>query len=101
AADLSESTLSLNVTSKSLGLPGLRIGWIACRDRRLRGRLERAKHYTTICNEAPSELLARIAIGARDRILDRNRAIIAANLPAFESFFAGFAPLFEWRAPDG
>ncbi|MQS17703.1 aminotransferase class I/II-fold pyridoxal phosphate-dependent enzyme [Streptomyces kaniharaensis] len=101
AADLSERALSLNVTSKSLGLPGLRIGWIACRDRELRSRLERAKHYTTICNAAPSEILARIAITARDRILARNRGIIAENIPRFDAFFAEFADLFEWRAPDG
>ncbi|GAA2792537.1 aminotransferase class I/II-fold pyridoxal phosphate-dependent enzyme [Kitasatospora sp. CM 4170] len=101
AADLSERALSLNVTSKSLGLPGLRIGWIACRDRALRSRLERAKHYTTICNSAPSEILARIALGNRERILERNRAIIAANLPLFDEFFAGFAELFDWQAPDG
>ncbi|MER5969026.1 aminotransferase class I/II-fold pyridoxal phosphate-dependent enzyme [Streptomyces sp. NPDC002055] len=101
AADLSERALSLNVTSKSLGLPGLRVGWIACRDRELRSRLERAKHYTTICNSAPSELLARIALRARDRILDRNRALIAGNLPAFDAFFAEFDGLFQWQAPDG
>jgi aspartate/methionine/tyrosine aminotransferase len=101
AADRSERGLSLNVTSKSLGLPGLRIGWIACRDRRLRSRLERAKHYTTICNSAPSEILARVALKARERILERNRGIIAANLPAFAAFFAEFGELFEWRAPDG
>jgi aspartate/methionine/tyrosine aminotransferase len=101
AADLSPRALSLNVTSKSLGLPGLRIGWITCRDRELRSRLERAKHYTTICNAGPSEVLARIAIKARDRILDRNRGIIADNLPAFDAFFAEFGDLFEWRAPDG
>ena len=34
AADLSERGLSLNVMSKAYGLPGLRIGWIACRDTR-------------------------------------------------------------------
>ncbi|GAA1409820.1 pyridoxal phosphate-dependent aminotransferase [Kitasatospora putterlickiae] len=101
AADLSARALSLDVTSKSLGLPGLRIGWIVCRDRELRGRLERAKHYTTICNAAPSEVLARIAVKARERILARNRALIAENLPLFEAFFARYADLFEWRAPDG
>ncbi|MFI6924720.1 aminotransferase class I/II-fold pyridoxal phosphate-dependent enzyme [Nonomuraea spiralis] len=101
AADLSPTALSLNVTSKSLGMPGLRIGWIACRDRELRSRLERAKHYTTICNSAPSEILARIAIKAREHILARNRGIIAANLPRFEAFFGAYGDLFEWRAPDG
>jgi aspartate/methionine/tyrosine aminotransferase len=101
AADLSPRGLSLNVTSKSLGLPGLRIGWIVCRDRELRSRLERAKHYTTICNSAPSEVLARIGIKARAQILERNRSLIAANTPAFESFFTEFGDLFQWRAPDG
>ncbi|TKK91644.1 pyridoxal phosphate-dependent aminotransferase [Herbidospora galbida] len=101
AADLSERALSLNVTSKALGLPGLRIGWLACRDRALLARLERAKHYTTICNSAPSEVLARIALKARTPILARNRALIARNVPVFDAFFAEFPDLFEWRAPDG
>ena len=101
AADLYPNALSLNVVSKSLGLPGLRIGWIACRDRELRARLERAKQYTTICNSAPSEILARIAIKARERILERNRSIIATNVIAFDAFFAEFRDLFDWTAPDG
>jgi aspartate/methionine/tyrosine aminotransferase len=101
AADLSARALSLNVMSKSLGLPGLRIGWIACRDRALLSRLERAKHYTSICNSAPAEVLARIALKAREQILARNRALIARNLPVFGSFFATFADRFEWRPPDG
>ena len=101
AADLSESALSLNVVSKSFGLPGLRIGWIACRDRELLSKLERAKHYTSICNSAPSEILARIAIKGRERIWERNRGIIAANLPVFDAFFDEHADLFAWERPDG
>ncbi|GHH85381.1 aminotransferase [Streptomyces sulfonofaciens] len=101
AADVSERALSLNVTSKALGLPGLRIGWITCRDRELLARLERAKHYTTICNSGPSEVLARIALKSSSSILARNRALIARNLPIFDAFFAEFADTFEWRAPDG
>jgi hypothetical protein len=38
-------------------------------------------NYTTICNSAPSEILALIALRARDRILGRNRRIVADNLP--------------------
>jgi aspartate/methionine/tyrosine aminotransferase len=101
AADLSPAALSLNVMSKAYGLPGLRIGWIACRDRALLGRLERAKHYTSICNSAPSEVLALIALRAREQILARNRQIVADNLPVFDAFFARFPGLFEWAHPDG
>lgn len=101
AADLSPSALSLNVMSKAYGLPGLRIGWIACRDHSIVSRLERAKHYTSICNAAPSEILALIALRARNKILERNQRIVAANLPVFGAFFARFPDLFEWAPPDG
>ena len=37
AAELSDTAISLNVMSKSYGLPGLRIGWLATRDRRAAG----------------------------------------------------------------
>lgn len=101
AADLSEKALSLNVMSKAYGLPGLRIGWIACRDRALLDKLERAKHYTSICNSGPSEILALIGLRARDQLLERNRGIIAANLPLFEEFFARYPELFEFERPQG
>ena len=65
AADLSETALSLNVASKSYGLPGLRVGWIACRDRALLERLEKRKHYTSICNAGPAEYLAAVALRPR------------------------------------
>ena len=67
AADLSPTAISLNVMSKAYGLPGLRIGWLACRDHDLLARLERRKHYTSICNAGPSEALATIALRARRR----------------------------------
>jgi aspartate/methionine/tyrosine aminotransferase len=100
-ADLYERGISLGVMSKSYGLPGIRVGWVACRDREALGRMERMKHYTSICGSAPSELLAQIALKARDRILVRNRALIAKNLPLLEAFFAEHDDLFEWYLPDG
>ena len=101
AADISESALSLNVASKSYGLPGLRVGWIACRDRALLERLEKRKHYTSICNAAPAEYLAAVALRHRDRIWERNRGIIAVNRPLFDDFFARWAHLFDWQPPVG
>ena len=79
AADLSPTAVSVNVMSKSYGLPGLRIGWVACRDRALLSTVERHKHYTTICNAGPSEFLASVALRAGERIQARNREIVAAN----------------------
>src|SRR5262249_14315295 len=101
AADCYERGLSLNVMSKALGLPGLRVGWIAAADRELLGRMERVKHYLSICNAAPSERLALIALRARDSILARERAMLAANLAALDRFFARHPDRFEWYRPDG
>jgi len=101
AAECFERGISLNVMSKAYGLPGLRIGWIACRDHALLERMEKMKHYLSICNSRPSEVLATIALKARATILDRNRALVAANLEKLGAFFAEFPDLYEWRAPDG
>ena len=99
--DVYERGLSLNVTSKAWGLPGLRIGWIACADTDVLQRMERVKHYLSICNSAPSERLALIALRNRERILARNCAIIDHNLPLLDAFFARHDGLFEWQASDG
>lgn len=101
AADLYERALSLNVMSKAYGLPGLRIGWIGCRDRELLVRMERMKHYLSICNSGPSEALARIALRNRAAILERNNALVCANLSLLDGLFAEFKHLFDWRRPDG
>jgi aspartate/methionine/tyrosine aminotransferase len=87
--------------SKSFALAGLRIGWVATRDRALLARLAAFKDYTTICSSAPSEVLALIALRARDRVLARNRAIVAANLPLLDAFFERWAGTFEWVRPRG
>ncbi len=100
AADLDERALSINVMSKSYGMPGLRIGWVACRDHAVLEALERHKHYTSICSAGPSEFLAAMALGAADRIQARNRDLITENLAHFDAFFARRPDLFEWAHPD-
>ena len=100
-ADIYERGLSLNVMSKSYGLPGLRIGWIACADADVISKMERMKHYLSICNSAPSERLAKIALNNREKLLARNCTIIDENLPKWEAFFSRYRDLFDWRRPDG
>jgi aspartate/methionine/tyrosine aminotransferase len=98
--ELYERGLSLNVMSKAYGMPGLRIGWIASADRELLQKMERAKHYLSICNSAPSERLAKIGLMNRDQILARNCKIIDENLVKLDAFFDRYADLFEWKVSD-
>ncbi|MEP2262263.1 MAG: pyridoxal phosphate-dependent aminotransferase [Paracoccaceae bacterium] len=100
-ADIYERGLSLNVMSKSFGLPGLRIGWVACQDHEILSKMERLKHYLSICNSGPSERLTMIALRNKDRILARNCAIVDENLLKWDAFFVRHADLFEWQRPDG
>lgn len=101
AVDAYERGISLCVMSKAYGMPGLRIGWIACRDRALLQRMERIKHYLSICNAAPCELLAQIALKAGEHILARNRRIAAGNIALLNEFFTAHADRFDWYVPDG
>jgi len=101
AADVYEKALSLNVMSKAYGLPGLRIGWIASQDKDLLQKLERYKHYLSICNSAPSERLAEIALSVREVLLQRNRSLMSKNIAKLDAFFDDYSDLFEWQHPDG
>ena len=101
AADLYEKALSLNVMSKAYGLPGLRVGWIASQDKDILQRLERYKHYLSICNSAPSEWLAEAALSVRDKLLQRNRSLISSNIKKLDAFFDDYGDLFDWQHPDG
>jgi aspartate/methionine/tyrosine aminotransferase len=99
AVDLHEGAVSLGVMSKSFGLAGLRIGWLATRDLDLLGRVAAFKDYTTICNSAPSEVLALIALRAKEEILGRNLRIVLENLPRADAFFEKWHGTFEWARP--
>lgn len=99
AAQLSARAVSLGVVSKSYGLAGLRIGWIATRDATLRANVARLKDYTTICSSSPSEILALIAVRARAKLIERSRAIVADNLRRARDFMTRFARDVAWSPP--
>ena len=101
AVDKGERTVSLGVMSKGFALAGLRVGWVATHDETLRSRIARLKDYTTICGSAPSEILALIALRAREHVIERSRAIISTNLPLLHSFFRKFSEQFAWVPPRG
>jgi len=98
-ADALERGVSIGVMSKSFAMAGLRIGWLATRDRSLLTRAAAFKDYTTICSAAPSEILAIIGLRASDAILSRSRSIVSANLVHLDRFFAARSDRFHWVRP--
>jgi aspartate/methionine/tyrosine aminotransferase len=99
AVERSGRAISLGVMSKAFALAGLRVGWLATHDAEVLRRVASFKDYTSICNSAPSEILALIALRAREVVLARSRAIIAGNLAHLDRFFAEWAGMFEWVRP--
>lgn len=99
AADLYEKAISLGVMSKTFGLAGLRIGWLATKDSELLEECLDYKFYLSICNSGPSEILALMALRAKERILERNLNIIRRNLELLDRFFEKYPKLFAWKRP--
>ena len=99
ACELYDKAVVLCGVSKSLGLPGLRVGWVVTRDEGMMGGFKTYKDYTTICGSAPSEILALIAVQNMEAIVARNLEIISANLAVLDEFFVAHADLFGWVRP--
>jgi aspartate/methionine/tyrosine aminotransferase len=100
ACDLGENAVSLGVMSKTYGLAGLRIGWVATRNAAVLSRMALLKDYTTICCCAPGEFLAELALRHGDAIGERNRSIIRENLAVLDAFFARHGETFAWHRPS-
>jgi aspartate/methionine/tyrosine aminotransferase len=94
-----ERAIALAGMSKVFGLAGLRIGWLATRDKSLYAELCAYKDYTTICSSTPSEILALIALRARATILAQHRERILRHLALLEPFMRQHAETFAWTPP--
>ncbi len=99
AADCSHRAVSVGVLSKSYALAGLRVGWLATRDRVLLDAAAQVRDYTSLCSPAPSEVLGVVALRAADALIERSRGIIAANLPLVDALIAEHAEKLEWVRP--
>lgn len=97
--DYGAHAVSLGVTSKTYGLAGLRIGWVATQNRRIYERMASLKDYTTICNSAPSEFLAEVAMRNRKKLAERNINIIKQNLVIIDELFNRHSSRFQWVRP--
>lgn len=92
--------ISLSGLSKAVGLPGLRIGWLASSNSDFFATVARLKDYTTICSSAPSEILALGALRAWNTIISRQLTIIRTNLDVLNAYVEGkWKNVLQWQAP--
>lgn len=100
AASLSPRALSVSSMSKAYGLPGLRIGWVVCRDPELGERLLAAKEQVLICGATLDERIAGTVLAARDRVLPPILEDVRHRLGIVRDWLAAQSS-FEWIEPTG
>lgn len=95
-----ERVLAVGGLSKAYGLPGLRIGWVVGPEEAVK-RTWPYHDYTTISPSALSDRLAALALspGKRERLLERTRRILEANLPVLEGWLRDHGDLFSFHPP--
>ncbi len=94
-----ERGVSLHGLSKTCGLPGLRVGWLATRDKSAMAAVRRAKNLFNCYLPGPIEFLAAVAFRHEAALLERNSAILAKSLAAANAFFDRHDNLFAWTPP--
>jgi aspartate/methionine/tyrosine aminotransferase len=100
AASLSPSAVSVSSLSKTYGIPGIRSGWLVCRDRDLMRTFLAGKEQIGICGSVVDEELAYRALSQRDAFLPANLRRIRAALDVMREWMAG-EELMEWIEPKG
>lgn len=98
-ATIYDKGISLSGVSKTYGMPGARIGWLGMKHKAVFQKIAIMKDYTTICNSAPSEILALIALRNHSKIIERNLAIIRRNTEAVQQFMNAHSGIFAFEAP--
>jgi aspartate/methionine/tyrosine aminotransferase len=86
--DLYERAVGIGSMSKAFSLAGLRLGWIVG-PAAIREAVSRHRDYSVISVGMVDDLLASIALEARDALLARNRALVRGNLATLDAWVAG------------
>ena len=98
-AELSDKVISVSSVSKSYGAPGIRIGWIICRDKKLMHNFLAAKEQISLCNSVVDEEIAFYLLNNKKKIIAANHAQSRTNFDYLKQWFAGQSFL-EWVEPN-
>ena len=97
-ASLSARGVGVGSMSKVFGMPGLRIGWVTCRDPDLQETLLAAKEQILLAGATIDEELAARVLEARPRLLPAIRGKVERHLGIVRDWMAA-QDVFEWVEP--
>ena len=100
-ADLYEKGISIGSMSKSWAMAGVRLGWIVTRDMDLIRRCHERRDYDTISCGVIDDKLAALALANKDKIIERNRAILNTNRQILDDWVNATPEVYYQRPVAG
>lgn len=100
AAGLSDHAISVSSVSKAYGIPGIRLGWIICRNTILMEKLLAAKEQIHICNSVVDEEICYQYLLRKYDYFGKIQAMVQNNFLYLEQWILRH-PQLEWVRPSG
>lgn len=95
------NVIQIGDLSKSLSLPGLRLGWIIDSNPERREQIVDARSYFTISSAPLMEAFATTALKSADRLIERLKSVTRENLEQLSRFMMEHASRIDWIKPQG
>lgn len=96
-----EKAISTGSVSKAFSFAGLRVGWIASRDKKLIKALLSKRDYNTISVSTVDDILASFVLENYKVLLKRNYELCKTNLKLVEQFVEESEGRILWAKPQG
>jgi aspartate/methionine/tyrosine aminotransferase len=101
AASLASHVISVSSLSKTYGLPGIRIGWLICQDKKLMRKFLAAKEQIMICGSVVDEEIAYRYMLTRDKRLPLILNEIETRFNIIKKWMNESNEYLEWIEPQG
>ena len=96
--DLYDKGISVGSMSKCYSMAGVRMGWIVCKDPSVIHLCHERRDYDTISCAVIDDKLAALALKHKDKIIERNRAILNTNRQILDDW-VNATPEVYYRRP--
>lgn len=96
-----DKTISTSSMSKAWSLAGIRLGWIATRDKNIIEAVAEARDYTTISVSQLDDQVASYALSdtVRPGLISRNLELASTNLELLDDFVRAHNSVCNWVKP--
>lgn len=101
AASLASHVISVSSLSKTYGLPGIRLGWLICQDKKLMEKFLAAKEQIMICGSIVDEEIAYRFLLTRDERLPIILDEIQSRFKIVKEWIEQSSDYLQWVEPQG